>query len=357
MRARRGLGAVPDVARGSDLRSDLGSPDTAPPYSASWNTTGFGDGAYDLRVTTTDNLGNSFTSAHDRRARGQHGSARGARSRARCDRGVPEASRIYFKANAAGPSGSLRRWRIPARVPHPRSSRARHDWRHIPSKTVTTTENGPYTSSAFSWTSGASTPGTYTVSAADGAGNGATSALAFTGDSAAPTGAVTAPAAASSQRGAVNVTSNSADALPRRPAQLHLACRGGDLVEPGPRRHRDAVRDELGHDDLADGLYDLRVITTDNVGNSLISGIIANVRVDNTAPSGSLTAPAASAMIDSTYALSSDSADGGSGVANAIFQPRSPAPTPGRRWERPTPRPRMRRAGQPPRVRRTASTT
>ena len=60
---------------------------------------------------------------------------------------------------------------------------------------------GPFTSSAFSWTSGASTPGTYTVTVADAAGNTATTALAFTAEPTAPTGAVTAPAAAANVRG------------------------------------------------------------------------------------------------------------------------------------------------------------
>ena len=39
---------------------------------------------------------------------------------------------------------------------------------------------------------------------------------------------------------------------------------------------------------VSDGLYDLRVVTTDNVGNTFTSATITNVRVDNTAPNNSL---------------------------------------------------------------------
>ena len=98
----------------------------------------------------------------------------------------------------------------------------------------------------------------------------------------------------------------------------------------------------------ADGLYDLRVITTDNATNAFTSATIQNVRVDNTAPTGSITAPAASANIRGTFSVSANSADGGSGVANALFQRSPPAPTRGPTWLRPTRRRRMPRAGSPP---------
>ena len=43
---------------------------------------------------------------------------------------------------------------------------------------------------------------------------------------------------------------------------------------------------------FTDGLYDVRVVTTDNVGNSAASAVVAGVRVDNTAPT--VTMPLAS---------------------------------------------------------------
>ena len=73
---------------------------------------------------------------------------------------------------------------------------------------------------------------------------------------------------------------------------------------------------------VADGLYDLRVVTTDNAGNAFTSGV-TTVRVDNTLPTGSVTSPAAAADVRGSITLASDSADAGSGVATVQFQ-RSP---------------------------------
>ena len=49
---------------GAGTWTNLGAADTASPYSVTWNTTsGFPNGAYDLRVVTTDNAGNVANSA------------------------------------------------------------------------------------------------------------------------------------------------------------------------------------------------------------------------------------------------------------------------------------------------------
>ena len=60
---------------------------------------------------------------------------------------------------------------------------------------------------------------------------------------------------------------------------------------------------------------------TDEAGNTLDSAA-QTVLVDNTNPTGSLTAPADGAELSGTVAVSSDSADSGSGVASAEFQRR-----------------------------------
>ena len=60
---------------------------------------------------------------------------------------------------------------------------------------------------------------------------------------------------------------------------------------PRPARHLDEPGGELEHDLQADGQYDVRVVTTDNAGNAFTSPTIT-IRVDNTAPTGSVTAPA-----------------------------------------------------------------
>ncbi len=58
---------------------------------------------------------------------------------------------------------------------------------------------------------------------------------------------------------------------------------------------------------VTDGLYDLRVIVTDNAGNSTTSATVTNRRVDNTAPSASLDDPGAN--LRGTVTLSSTATD------------------------------------------------
>jgi hypothetical protein len=81
---------------------------------------------------------------------------------------------------------------------------------------------------------------------------------------------------------------------------------------------------------LADGLYDFRVIATDATGHTGTSPIRANVRVDNTTPSGSLATPANGATVGGTsVALSGSYSDAGSGVASVRYELR---PTGGGSW-------------------------
>ena len=173
--------------------------------------------------------------------------------------------------------------------------------------------------------------GTYRVRARvfDAAGNQLDSAIqTVTIDNTNPTGAVTAPAAAANVRGtSVAVTSNSADGgsgvanalFQRSPAGA------GTWTTIGAADTSTPYGVTWDTTAVTDGLYDLRVVTTDNAGNTFTSPTITNVRVDNTNPTGAVTAPAAAANVRGTsVAVTSNSADGGSGVANALFQ-RSPA--------------------------------
>ncbi len=178
--------------------------------------------------------------------------------------------------------------------------------------------------------------GTYRVRARvfDAAGNQLDSAIqTVTIDNTNPTGAVTAPAAAANVRGSsVSVTSNSADGgsgvanalFQRSPAGA------GTWTTIGAADTSTPYGVTWDTTAVTDGLYDLRVVTTDNAGNTFTSTTIANVRVDNTNPTGAVTAPAAAANVrGSSVSVTSNSADpavGGSasGVANALFQ-RSPA--------------------------------
>jgi hypothetical protein len=313
-------------AAGADTWSNIAVADTTTPYSASWVTTGYTAGLYDVRVVTTDKAGNPFTSAVTANVLVDNTAPTVTLTMAPGSIGAfKSATKIYFKSNAAGSyalvatvtdAGSG-----PASASFPVQATA--GWTHA-LETVSTPAGGPFTSNAFSWTSGATVPGTYTVTVADAAGNTATSAVTFTADATAPTGSVTAPIAAANVRGAaVSVTSSSADTTSGvASAQFQVSPAGAatwsnlgaaDTVTPFATTWDTTT--------FSEGLFDLRVITTDNVGNTLTSATIANVRVDNTAPTGSVTAPASNAFVSgASVAVTATSADTGSGVASVQFQ-------------------------------------
>ena len=78
---------------------------------------------------------------------------------------------------------------------------------------------------------------------------------------------------------------------------------------------------------VADGLYDLRAIATDTAGYSLTSAVVASRRVDNTAPTATMTDPGT--PLTGTRALAATSTDAGSGVANVAIEYR---PSAGGSW-------------------------
>ena len=159
--------------------------------------------------------------------------------------------KVYFKANAAGSFGFVATVTDTgsgsASATFPLSSAA--GWTTHNAETDTHAGGWPVRVEQLRWASGASAPAAYTITGADRAGNTATTAITFTIDSTAPTGAVTAPAAAANVRGSVAVTSSSADAGSGvASAQFQtLTRRRGNVVEHRRRRHRHPVLDDLGH--------------------------------------------------------------------------------------------------------------
>jgi Bacterial Ig domain len=70
---------------------------------------------------------------------------------------------------------------------------------------------------------------------------------------------------------------------------------------------------------VSDGLYDLRAVSTDNANNSTNSTVVTNRRVDNTAPTATMTNPGSPITGSKTFdGTSTDT--GGSGVASLTFQ-------------------------------------
>ena len=303
----------------------MAAADTTSPYAASWVTTGVSDGLYDLQVITTDKSGNTVTSALVTNVRVDNTAptvsvvvASGATG------AFQSGAKIYFKSNAAGSFGLV------ATVTDAGSGAASATfpvlatagWTH-PAETDTTPAGGPYASTTFAGRRVRRRRAPTRSPVADAAGNTATSAFTFTADMTAPTGAVTAPAAAANVRGSVAVTSNSADAGSGvNSAQFQTSPAGaGTWSNLGAADTVTPYSTTWDTTTYSDGLFDLRVITTDNLGITFTSATIANVRVDNTAPTGSITAPAANAFVaGASVAVSASSADTGSGVSSAQFQ-------------------------------------
>jgi len=69
---------------------------------------------------------------------------------------------------------------------------------------------------------------------------------------------------------------------------------------------------------VADGLYDLRVIATNNAGVATTSALVTNRRVDNTSPSATMDNPGT--PLSGTVTLTATASDGGSGLNSATFQ-------------------------------------
>ena len=70
---------------------------------------------------------------------------------------------------------------------------------------------------------------------------------------------------------------------------------------------------------LSDGLYDLRAVATD--GANVVDSNVRTTRFDNTAPTGSVTAPASGSTVGGpSVALTANASDGGSGVTAVEFR-------------------------------------
>ena len=252
--------------------------------AASWNTALELDGDYDLRVVTTDNAGNTFTSAT---------------ITVTVDNTVPTLS-----VNVANPVNAATSDPTPlvatatdagsgiANVSFEQCTVANDDscaadtWTSLG---VDTTP--PY---AVSWAIPADGTRLLRVRATDNAGRQTAELVLTTVDRTRPTGSVTVPAAGANLRGAaVALSAIASDTAPgtvntvtfqRSPAG---AGTWTDIsVDSTPPYN--ATLDTTG---LADGLYDLRVFTTDSAGNAEATPATVQVRVDNTLPTGTVTVP------------------------------------------------------------------
>ena len=247
--------------------------DSGAPYSVNWNTTALSDGDYDLRVITTDDAGNTLTSATrtvlvDNTAptvslTAPTGFVNGA---------APDP----FTATATTPDGDV------DQVEFFRCSDASANCGGGSWISLGTDATAPYEAS---WPLDADGNRALRAVATDGSGNTGSDVVNVTIDRTNPTGALTAPADGALVTGTLAVESNSADAgsgvdsaeFQRRPAGGGAwTTIGTDSGAPYSVNWNTSA--------LSDGDYDLRVITSDDAGNTFTSAT-RTVTVDNSAPS------------------------------------------------------------------------
>ena len=245
---------------GTNSWTTIGVPDTTSPYSVSWDTTsGTPDGQYDLRVITTDNAGNQLTSPV---------------VTMQVDNAAPSVT-----PNVAGTLGTNGWYTGNVAV----------TW------TVTDTGSGIASSTGCGTTNiTTNTTGqVVTCSATDNAGNTTSQSVTIKRDATVPTGSLTAPTAGTTVSGTVTVSSDSADTggsgvanatFQSSPAGANTWTTIGapDTTSPYSVNWNTSA--------LAQGSYDLRVVTTDNAGLSFTSAI-RTVSVDTTAPTVSIAFP------------------------------------------------------------------
>ena len=171
-------------------------------------------------MITTDNVGNTFTSALITNVRVDNTLPTNAltiSSSTPVGATYKNGNTIYYRGAAAGnlqlqnavaDAGSG-----PASSIFPALGGTLGSWTHT-TQTVNTPAGGPYvTTNNFAWNAGEANSPTESVTSTDVVGNNsAATVLTFTNDSTNPTGSITAPAASANVRGnAVTVSSNSAD--------------------------------------------------------------------------------------------------------------------------------------------------
>ena len=205
--------------------------------------------------------------------------------------------------------------------------------------TVSTPTGGPYVSGTYSWTSGgAGTPANQTVTGTDAAGNSVGSTITFVADTtnpvinsadikAAPVGNVTTPGFIK-QGGQYYVYANATDAGSGigsmtvnannlTTGATAVAMVAGTYVVAGVTyAWRTAAL--TADNPMGAGSKNITATAYDNVGNLKVSSNSA-VEVENTAPTGSITAPS-SGFAGATTTVTSNSSDSGSGVYSAQFQ-------------------------------------
>ena len=283
--------------------------DSTSPYSCAWDTTGVSDGLYDLRAVSTDNAGNTTNSSTVTNRRVDNT----APTATMTNPGSPITGTKSFDGTSTDGGSGV------ASLKFQVSPVGAGTWSDMCSDTTS-----PY---SCSYDTSALADGQYDFRslATDNAGNTANSTV-YSGaivDNAGPTVSVTDPG--QYLKATVTVDATASDGAGSGIANVKI-----QRSPAGTGTWTDICTDTTSPfqcswdtTGVSDGLYDLRAIATDNVSLQTTSSTVTNRRVDNTAPTATMTDPGAY-LAGTTVALGATATDGGSGVANVKIQ-RSPA--------------------------------
>jgi hypothetical protein len=286
--------------------------DSSSPYSCSFNTTAVSDGLYDLRALATDNASNTTPSSTITNRRVDNT----APTATMTNPGSPITGTKSFDGTSTDTGGSG-----VASLKFQVSPTGQSTWSDICTDTTS-----PY---ACSYDTSGLSDGQYDFRslATDNAGNTATSTV-YSGavvDNAAPTVTMTDPG--QYLKGTITLDATAGDGAGSGIASVKI-----QRSPAGGNTWTDICTDNSSPYQCTsvntatwggDGLYDLRAVATDNVSKTTNSTVVTNRRVDNTAPTATMTDPGAY-ITGTTFALGATGTDGGSGVANVKIQ-RSPA--------------------------------
>jgi hypothetical protein len=283
--------------------------DSTSPYSCSWDTTGVSDGLYDLRAVSTDNAGNTTNSSTVTNRRVDNT----APTATMTNPGSPITGTKSFDGTSTDGGSGV------ASLKFQVSPIGAGTWSDMCSDGTS-----PY---SCSYDTSALADGQYDFRslATDNAGNTANSTV-YSGaivDNGGPTVSVTDPG--QYLKATVTVDATASDGAGSGIANVKI-----QRSPAGAGTWTDLCTDtsppfqcSWNTTGVSDGLYDLRAIATDNVSLQTTSSTVANRRVDNMAPTATMTDPGAY-LVGTSVALSATGTDGGSGVANVKIQ-RSPA--------------------------------
>ncbi|HEX9379917.1 MAG TPA: Ig-like domain-containing protein [Gaiellaceae bacterium] len=276
----------------------IGTDTTGPaPYSASWDTISVPDGHYDLRIRITDNADNVTTANLPDKV---------------VDNTAPDVATVGAPTEGQLVTGTIA---VTASASDATSPVASVQFL-VRGSVLGTDTTAPF---SLDWNSatGADGAATIQVVVTDMAGNSTTSAVRNVSvDNVSPTPTLADPGQYLNGTVSLSATSDPDTTevdFERRPAG------GGSWVTIASDTTL-PWDTSLDTTTLADGLYDFRAVATDQTSQTG-SSIRSNVRVDNTAPSGSLTTPASGATVGGpSVSLGVSVSDAGSGVASVRYE-------------------------------------